>query len=124
MINRPTRFNAFNDELYRAFPQALKEAGDDWPRTKVTLLTGNTASPWYSSGNDLTDFLARFKNASNMKQVKNYDVETFVAGTLRSSNNLSEIGLHYQLLKKRLQKKWVMYFKNLLLHLSTLDLAC
>ena len=100
MINRPTRFNAFNDELYRAFPQALKEAGDDWPRTKVTLLTGNTASPWYSSGNDLTDFLARFKNASNMKQVKNYDVETFVAGTLRSSNNLSEIGLHYQLLKK------------------------
>ena len=77
MINRPTRFNAFNDELYRAFPQALKEAGDDWPRTKVTLLTGNTASPWYSSGNDLTDFLARFKNASNMKQVKNYDVETF-----------------------------------------------
>ena len=69
MLDRPSRFNAFNDELYRAFPLALKEAGEDWPRTKVTLLTGNTSSPWYSSGNDLTDFLARFNNASDMKQV-------------------------------------------------------
>ena len=70
MLNRPSRFNAFNDELYRALPVALKEAGEDWPRTKVTVLTGNTSSPWYSSGNDLTDFLARFKNAPDMKQVR------------------------------------------------------
>ena len=69
MIDRPSRFNAFNGELYRAFPQALEDAGNDWPRTKVTMLTGNTASPWYSSGNDLTDFLANFSNAADMKQV-------------------------------------------------------
>ena len=69
MIDRPSRFNAFNDELYRAFPQALKDAGNDWPRTKVTLLAGNPSSPWYSSGNDLTDFLANFSNATDMKQV-------------------------------------------------------
>ena len=69
MIDRPSRFNAFNDELYRAMPQALKDAGNDWPRTKVTMLTGNTASPWYSSGNDLTDFLTNFSSATDMKQV-------------------------------------------------------
>ncbi len=70
MIDRPSRFNAFNDELYRALPQALKDAGNDWPRTKVTMLTGNTASPWYSSGNDLTDFLTRFRNTADMQQVR------------------------------------------------------
>jgi len=97
MINRPTRFNAFNDELYRAFPQALKEAGDDWPRTKVTLLTGNTASPWYSSGNDLTDFLARFKNASNMKQAAEEmgDVlQKFVASFIDFGPGLLVASLH------------------------------
>ena len=77
MLNRPSRFNAFNDDLYRALPLALKEAGDDWPRTKVTVLTGNTSSPWYSSGNDLTDFLARFKNATDTKQVRNSDYFPF-----------------------------------------------
>ena len=69
MLDRPKRFNAFNDELYKAFPQALKEAGSDWPRTRVTVLTGNLSSPWYSSGNDLTDFLTKFSNATDMKQV-------------------------------------------------------
>jgi enoyl-CoA hydratase/carnithine racemase len=69
MLDRPSRFNAFNDELYRAFPQALQDAGNDWPRTKVTMLTGNTASPWFSSGNDLTDFLSRFSNYTDIKQV-------------------------------------------------------
>jgi len=68
-IDRPSRFNAFNDDLYQAFPQALKEAGEDWPRTKVTVISGNTKSPWYSSGNDLTDFLNRFKSANDIKQV-------------------------------------------------------
>ena len=82
MLNRPSRFNAFNDDLYRALPLALKEAGEDWPRTKVTVLTGNTSSPWYSSGNDLTDFLARFKNATDTKQVRNSDYFPFSSRTV------------------------------------------
>ena len=89
MLNRPSRFNAFNDELYRALPVALKEAGEDWPRTKVTVLTGNTSSPWYSSGNDLTDFLARFKNAPDMKQVRISDNLHFFRNSINISGNIA-----------------------------------
>ena len=63
-INRPKKYNAFNNELYKAFPVALKEAGDDWPRTRVTVLAGSTDSPYYSSGNDLSDFLAMFSQGN------------------------------------------------------------
>lgn len=68
MIDRPSRFNAFNDELYLGLPRALKDAGKDWPKTKVTVLAGNLASPWYSSGNDLKDFLTRFTSTTDMKK--------------------------------------------------------
>ena len=67
MIDRPSRFNALNHSLYKKIPLALKEANSDWPNTKVTVLAGNPGSPWYSSGNDLTDFLAHFGTASDMK---------------------------------------------------------
>ena len=74
MIDRPSRFNAFNDELYRAFPRALKEASNDWPRTKVTVLAGNPSSPWYSSGNDLTDFVDHFSVAPDISKVNEIQI--------------------------------------------------
>ena len=69
MIDRPSRFNAFNDELYLGLPRALKDASNDWPKTKVTVLAANLASPWYSSGNDLKDFLTRFTSTTDIKKV-------------------------------------------------------
>ena len=115
MLDRPSRFNAFNDELYRAFPLALKEAGEDWPRTKVTLLTGNTSSPWYSSGNDLTDFLARFNNASDMKQVIILS-DPFSGGlnvNQKSINDLITLRPNNVIIDSRPQRKWAVSFRNL-----------
>ena len=74
MIDRPSRFNAINSKVYQALPQALKEASNDWPRTRVTVLSGNSSSPWYSSGNDLTEFLTRFSSTTDIKNVSSMNV--------------------------------------------------
>lgn len=63
-INRPERFNAINNDIYRGLPEALKEAGQDWPNTRVTVLAGSRQSPYFSSGNDLSDFLSMFSRAA------------------------------------------------------------
>jgi len=59
-INRPERFNAINEGLYAALPVALREASADWPHTRVTVIAGSKKSPFFSSGNDLSDFLDTF----------------------------------------------------------------
>lgn len=69
-INRPERFNAINEGLYLALPEALREASQDWPRTRVTVIAGSKKSPYFSSGNDLSDFLETFKRQKASGQMK------------------------------------------------------
>jgi len=67
-INRPERYNAINEGLYLSLPLALREASADWPNTRVTVIAGSRKSPYFSSGNDLSDFLKSFKKEQgNMK---------------------------------------------------------
>jgi len=86
-INRPKRFNAINNDIYRGLPEALRRAGEDWPNTRVTVLTGSRLSPYFSSGNDLSDFLAMFQSggggdlkdlATKMSEVLREYVEAFI----------------------------------------------
>ena len=55
------RYNAINEGLYLSLPLALREASADWPNTRVTVIAGSRKSPYFSSGNDLSDFLKSFK---------------------------------------------------------------
>lgn len=56
-LNRPKRLNAINSKLYAAIPAALTQSCDD-PEVKITLITGT--GRYFSSGNDLPDFAARW----------------------------------------------------------------
>lgn len=53
-FNRPGRRNAFNNDVYKALTQALRDARLD-EQIKVVLLTG--AQGYFSAGNDLADFI-------------------------------------------------------------------
>ncbi|XP_035882406.1 enoyl-CoA delta isomerase 2 isoform X2 [Phyllostomus discolor] len=52
MLNRPTKKNAINTQMYQEIILALKAASKD--NSVLTVLTGN--GDYYCSGNDLTDF--------------------------------------------------------------------
>jgi enoyl-CoA hydratase/carnithine racemase len=53
-LNRPERKNALNREMYSALADILKSADID-PEVRVIVLTG--ADEFFTSGNDLSDFL-------------------------------------------------------------------
>ena len=55
-LNRPEVLNAFNEELYHATAEALRDAAVD-PDVAVVLLTG--AGRAFSAGNDLNEMQAR-----------------------------------------------------------------
>ncbi|XP_071520175.1 enoyl-CoA delta isomerase 2-like isoform X1 [Panulirus ornatus] len=52
-LNRPTKMNAINIDMYNEWIEALKEAAED-PSTVVTAITGS--GNYYCSGNDLSNF--------------------------------------------------------------------
>ncbi|KAF6108405.1 enoyl-CoA delta isomerase 2 [Phyllostomus discolor] len=52
ILNRPTKKNAINTQMYQEIILALKAASKD--NSVLTVLTGN--GDYYCSGNDLTDF--------------------------------------------------------------------
>ncbi|KAL2791284.1 enoyl-CoA delta isomerase 2 isoform 2, partial [Daubentonia madagascariensis] len=52
MLNRPTKKNAMNTQMYHEIMLALEAASKD--DSSITVLTGN--GDYYSSGNDLTNF--------------------------------------------------------------------
>ena len=54
------RHNAINDAVAQALPVALRDASQDWPNTRVTVIAGSKKSPYFGSGNDLADFLETF----------------------------------------------------------------
>lgn len=53
-LNRPDRYNAFNFEMYDSVASTLVAAGTD-PEVKTVVITG--AGRYYSSGNDLSNFM-------------------------------------------------------------------
>jgi len=55
-LNRPDVLNAFNEDLYRATAEALRDAAAD-PEVAVVLLTG--AGRAFSAGNDLNEMQRR-----------------------------------------------------------------
>ncbi|QBJ97874.1 enoyl-CoA hydratase/isomerase family protein [Rhodococcus sp. ABRD24] len=55
-LNRPDALNAFDEALYDATTEALREAADD-PNVAVVLLTGNGRA--FSAGTDLREMQAR-----------------------------------------------------------------
>ena len=52
-FNRPTKYNAFNFQMYKDFTHALNTASSD-NAVKAAMITG--AGKYYSSGNDITNF--------------------------------------------------------------------
>jgi enoyl-CoA hydratase/carnithine racemase len=60
-LDRPEALNAFNEELYLATAQALRDAADD-EGVAVVLLTG--AGRAFSAGNDLKEMAARIADSS------------------------------------------------------------
>ncbi|NWS74829.1 ECI2 isomerase, partial [Crotophaga sulcirostris] len=54
MFNRPDKKNAINLEMYREIMKALEEAGKN--DSTIAVITGN--GDYYSSGNDLNNFLS------------------------------------------------------------------
>ncbi|MCH9640377.1 MAG: enoyl-CoA hydratase/isomerase family protein [Actinomycetia bacterium] len=61
VLDRPEALNAFNEELYHATAEALRDAADD-PDVAVVLLTG--AGRAFSAGNDLKEMQARIADSS------------------------------------------------------------
>ncbi|XP_036901246.1 enoyl-CoA delta isomerase 2 isoform X2 [Sturnira hondurensis] len=66
MLNRPTKKNAINPQMYQEIILALKAAGKD--DSVLTVLTGN--GDYFSSGNDLTNFIETYPSGIEEK-VKN-----------------------------------------------------
>lgn len=64
VMNRPTKYNAINIEMYNELIQALTEANEN-PSVQAIVLTG--AGEYYCSGNDLTSFSSP-EAMANMKQ--------------------------------------------------------
>ncbi|XP_068959657.1 enoyl-CoA delta isomerase 2 isoform X1 [Petaurus breviceps papuanus] len=54
LLNRPTKKNAINVKMYNEIMLALEAAGKD--DSSLTVITGN--GDYYSSGNDLTEFMS------------------------------------------------------------------
>lgn len=61
-LNRPRALNAFNQELYLALAEALREADAD-PQVRVVVLTG--AGDAFTAGQDLTE-MAGMSNATGV----------------------------------------------------------
>ena len=53
-LNRPDRYNAFNFDMYTAVQRTLEESNDN-ADVKTVVITG--AGKYYSSGNDLANFM-------------------------------------------------------------------
>lgn len=64
VMNRPTKYNAINVEMYNELIQALTEANEN-TSVQAIVLTG--AGEYYCSGNDLTSFSSP-EAMANMKQ--------------------------------------------------------
>lgn len=62
-LNRPKRYNAFSEEMYREVMAAMKESAAD-RQSRVTLISGG-ACPYYSAGNDNANF-AKFMHPKTM----------------------------------------------------------
>ncbi|XP_005398946.1 PREDICTED: enoyl-CoA delta isomerase 2, mitochondrial [Chinchilla lanigera] len=62
MFNRPTKKNALTNEMYQDIMLAMKAASKD--NSTITVFTGS--GDYYSSGNDLTNFM---KISGDLKQV-------------------------------------------------------
>jgi len=58
-LNRPDVLNAFNEDLYHATAEALRDAATD-PEVAVVLLTG--AGRAFSAGNDPTEMQRRISD--------------------------------------------------------------
>ena len=65
-INRPKRFNAFNDQQYSDFGNALIAMDND-SNINVIAVTGN--GKYFSSGNDLSEFAKAFTAKVSPKQL-------------------------------------------------------
>lgn len=64
-LNRPEALNAFNEALYAATAEALRQAAED-PEIAVVLLTG--AGRAFSAGNDLKEMQARITDPAMANQ--------------------------------------------------------
>lgn len=67
-FNRPEKLNAINGAMYTQIMETLKEANSD-KSIKAAVLTGT--GDYYSSGNDLSDFLRSLQTEPNPKAVFN-----------------------------------------------------
>jgi len=52
-MNRPDKYNALSMTMYLEIQRVMRETAED-PAARVLVLTGT--GPWYSSGNDLSNF--------------------------------------------------------------------
>jgi enoyl-CoA hydratase/carnithine racemase len=64
-LNRPDALNAFNEALYEATAEALRQAAED-PDVAVVLLTGTGRA--FSAGNDLKEMQARITDPEMANQ--------------------------------------------------------
>ena len=64
-LNRPEKFNAFNNQMYNEVLEDLNTAADD-DSTVIAAITG--AGRYFSSGNDLTTFSQVSNNLEERRQ--------------------------------------------------------
>ena len=65
-FNRPTKYNAFNVQMYKDFTHALNAASSD-NAVKAAMITG--AGKYYSSGNDISNFTKALSPDTTPQQV-------------------------------------------------------
>ena len=78
-LQRPEKFNAFNNEMYNEVLEDLSKAADD-ENTVVTALTG--AGEYFSSGNDLTAFSQVPSNLEQRKEFSKIKGQRLIKGQL------------------------------------------
>jgi peroxisomal 3,2-trans-enoyl-CoA isomerase len=67
-VNRPKRFNALDNASYYLLAQTLRDA-DANPDVVVAVITGK--GQWYSSGNDLANFMNMLSGGGDVKTMAN-----------------------------------------------------
>lgn len=65
-LNRPSKLNAFNEEMYRGMKDELEKAAMD-EKTVITALTGS--GDYFSSGNDLSMFQPMPKSLVELEEL-------------------------------------------------------
>lgn len=78
-LNRPEKFNALTREMYLAIQKGLEEAAQD-SSTSFTVIKAN--GPYYSSGNDLGNFMVDMSDIARIAKESNDLLRGFVGALI------------------------------------------